>query len=182
MKTLLYYPYAISRCIYREIIYRYIIAKLFQNRYLDHQNEIQNEHQDEHQNKHQDKHQDGHQNEHQDGHQDEHQCSSPETLEEAARGCILGAFIGDAAGAVLEFYSKRINQNDVDHALTFPGGGIFSVESGQFTDDSEMAMCLMHGLIDGKGTLNQQLIAKWYLQWYKSPPFDIGNTTRCAMK
>ena len=103
-------------------------------------------------------------------------------LKEVARGCILGAFIGDAAGAFLEFYNKRIKQEHVDHALTFPGGGVFSVESGQFTDDSEMAMCLMKGLIDGKGTLNQQLIAEWYLQWYKSPPFDIGNTTRCAMK
>ena len=51
-----------------------------------------------------------------------------DTLEsqlKAAKGCILGAFIGDAAGAVLEFYNKRIKQEHVDHALTFPGGGVF---------------------------------------------------------
>ena len=105
-----------------------------------------------------------------------------ESVEDAARGCILGAFIGDAAGAVLEFYHKQITQKVVNRALTFPGGGSLAVEPGQFTDDSEMAMCLMHGLIEGKGAIDQAIIGKWYLEWYRSPPFDIGNTTATAMR
>ena len=30
-----------------------------------------------------------------------------------------------------------------------PGGGIHQTQPGQVTDDSEMAMCLMLGIIDG---------------------------------
>ena len=104
------------------------------------------------------------------------------TKKQAAKGCILGAFTGDAAGAFLEFYHKQISKEDVKNALKFPGGGVLMVEPGQFTDDSEMAMCLMHGLIEGNGVVDQSIIAKWYLDWYKSPPFDIGYTTKCAMR
>ena len=32
--------------------------------------------------------------------------------------------------------------------MKMPGGGPLNVGSGQLTDDSEMAMCLMWGLID----------------------------------
>lgn len=64
--------------------------------------------------------------------------SSP-TLQEAARGCILGAFVGDAAGAVLEFVRHNIEDEHVEQALKFEGGGAMKVSPGQITDDSEMA-------------------------------------------
>ena len=75
-----------------------------------------------------------------------------------------------------------------------PGGGPFSLASGQITDDSELAMMLMHGLIDksippytvqeGKNRENYLVldnIAYYYKQWMVSPPFDIGYTTRNAL-
>ncbi len=34
----------------------------------------------------------------------------------------------------------------IDNALQFSGGGILKVGPGQVTDDSEMAMCLLHSL------------------------------------
>ncbi len=34
----------------------------------------------------------------------------------------------------------------VKEALDMPGGGIMNVGPGQITDDSEMAMCLLHSL------------------------------------
>ena len=43
--------------------------------------------------------------------------------EDAARGAVLGALVGDAAGAVLEFFAAAITGADVDHALSMPGGG-----------------------------------------------------------
>ena len=52
----------------------------------------------------------------------------------------MGAFVGDAAGAFLEFSRHTITQKDVEKALTFPGGGCFNVRPGQITDDSEMAL------------------------------------------
>ena len=53
---------------------------------------------------------------------------------------------------------------------------------GQITDDSELAMCLMHGLTEGKGKLDPKAIVKYYGLWYKNDPFDIGMTTQNAMQ
>ena len=50
----------------------------------------------------------------------------------AAKGCIIGAFVGDAAGAVLEFKSS-IKQVDVEKALTFPGGGVLHVKLNAYS-------------------------------------------------
>ena len=33
------------------------------------------------------------------------------------------------------------------------GGGPFGLASGQVTDDSELAMCLMHGLVENENEL-----------------------------
>ena len=103
------------------------------------------------------------------------------TIQDLARGWILGAFVGDAAGAVLEFYHKKITQKDVDAALKFQGGGALGVRPGQFTDDSEMAMWLLHALIQGRGKVNQHLIGNMYYEWLWSEPFDIGITTKQAI-
>ena len=40
-----------------------------------------------------------------------------------AFGSVMGAFVGDAAGAVLEFYNQRITEQDVEWALKMNGGG-----------------------------------------------------------
>ena len=63
-------------------------------------------------------------------------------------GSVFGAFIGDAAGATLEFFPGRISQKDVDEALNLEGGGALGMGIGQITDDSEMGMCILHGLAD----------------------------------
>ena len=103
-------------------------------------------------------------------------------LELAAYGCIIGAFVGDAAGAVLEF-RRKISEEDVQKALTFPGGGNLDVSPGQITDDSEMAISLLRGILHSKEKeLDPLLIAKEYLNWYKSGPFDIGATTAGGIK
>lgn len=52
-----------------------------------------------------------------------------------ARGAILGAFIGDAAGATLEFFDRKPNANDVQAALKMTSGGIWKTAPGQITDD-----------------------------------------------
>jgi len=98
----------------------------------------------------------------------------------AAVGAVLGAFIGDALGAYIEF------QNDIPppllaETLTMPGGGHFALGQGQVTDDSELAMCLMKGLLEGNGKLNMDAIAGYYSRWVGSSPFDIGITTGKAL-
>ena len=93
----------------------------------------------------------------------------------AAYGAVFGAFTGDAAGAVLEFFQfGTINDRDVFQALKFKGGGALHMGAGQITDDSEMAMCIMQGLTDPEcavdeskipHTLNLDGITHYYGNW-----------------
>ena len=46
-----------------------------------------------------------------------------------------------------------------------PGGGIFRLAPGQLTDDSEMAICLAQGLVEGGENYNINSVAKWYVHW-----------------
>ena len=59
----------------------------------------------------------------------------------ASLGCMLGAFIGDSLGSYLEFKTGRIAPYLVRQAMSMSGGGSWSLQPGQVTDDSEMAMC-----------------------------------------
>ncbi|CAI7820838.1 unnamed protein product [Closterium sp. NIES-53] len=63
-----------------------------------------------------------------------------------ATGAIVGAFAGDAAGAVLEF-GGVVTAEAARRAMTMPGGGVFRVGPGQITDDSELALCLARALV-----------------------------------
>lgn len=102
--------------------------------------------------------------------------SRPTDTHDAALGAILGACVGDAAGAVLEFVSGDLTANRVDHAMTLPGGGCWRVAPGQITDDGELTLCLARALAGGGFDLER--IALSYAKWIDSPPFDIGTTTR----
>ena len=95
---------------------------------------------------------------------------------DAALGAFLGACVGDAAGAVLEFMGRTPNAEDVAHALTMPGGGIWNVAPGQITDDCELALCLALGLAQSRHFV-REAIAQSYARWIESQPFDIGTTT-----
>ncbi|KAG2491875.1 hypothetical protein HYH03_009827 [Edaphochlamys debaryana] len=101
---------------------------------------------------------------------------------DAAFGALLGAFVGDSCGAVLEFNDRHNNPELVERALTMPGGGIFGVGPGQCTDDGELALALASGLsqqfpLDG---FPAESVARAYGAWLQSSPFDVGNTCRTA--
>lgn len=55
---------------------------------------------------------------------------------------MLGALIGDAAGATLEFCHKEITEEMALKAMTMPGGGNMCVGPGQITDDGELTLTL----------------------------------------
>jgi len=48
---------------------------------------------------------------------------------DVAKGCILGAFVGDAAGAVLE-HADDITDENVQNALKLIGGGMLDLGQG----------------------------------------------------
>jgi ADP-ribosylglycohydrolase len=63
-----------------------------------------------------------------------------------------------------------------------PGGGVFDLSPGQFTDDGEMTIALLGALAKGKGAYRQELAALAYCDWEQSNPFDIGLATRAALR
>ena len=99
----------------------------------------------------------------------------------AALACVLGAFIGDALGAYIEF-RRTITPELLQETLLMKGSGSHGLGVGQVTDDSEMAICLASGLINGEGMLNMDLISQYYAAWYMSDPFGIGNTCSTAFR
>ena len=105
---------------------------------------------------------------------------SAENREEAALGCLLGALVGDAAGANLEFLGNPPTAEDVERAMSMPGGGVWKIAPGQITDDGELTLCLARALT-GTEEFNLDAIARNYADWVKSHPFDIGLTTSSSL-
>jgi ADP-ribosylglycohydrolase len=74
---------------------------------------------------------------------------------------VLGAFVADSAGSYVEFRNHHaISEKDVEDAMTLPGGGPFRLLPGQVTDDSEMAMCILHGLVPEDPTTQEEVSFK----------------------
>ena len=99
------------------------------------------------------------------------------------RGCLLGLAAGDALGTTLEFETP-CTFTPIDDMV---GGGPFSLEPGQWTDDTSMALCLAASLIE-KGRFDpmdqMQRYVRWQEEGYMSSTgtcFDIGNTISDAL-
>lgn len=100
-----------------------------------------------------------------------------------AAGCLVGLACGDAVGTTLEFHEPGSFEPITDMI----GGGPFSLEPGQWTDDTSMALCLAESLIHCNG-FNAENQMNRYCNWmnYGIPSstgtaFDIGNTVRAAL-
>ena len=91
----------------------------------------------------------------------------------------MGAFIGDSCGSFSEFEPELLSDEHMEVCMAMPGGGPFDLAPGQVTDDSELAMCLMNGLvkIKEKDTMDIEKVCMFYRAWIESGPFDIGNNT-----
>ncbi len=97
---------------------------------------------------------------------------------------MLGALVGDAAGATLEFCDGTITEEMALEAMTMPGGGAMRVGPGQITDDGELTLALWTSLnsFDTSDVIPILTIMKGYAKWYESCPFDIGQTCSLAFE
>lgn len=111
-------------------------------------------------------------------------CMTEETSprhNDFARGAILGALIGDAAGATLEFLGRQPTADEVEMALGMCGGGVWKLAPGQVTDDGEMTLALL-GALQGQDSYDVNRAAQAYRRWYLSDPVDIGYATANALE
>lgn len=103
---------------------------------------------------------------------------------ERFRGCLLGLAVGDAVGTTVEFRRRGTFEPLKDMV----GGGPFSLEPGQWTDDTSMALCLATSLVvrDGFDARDQMdRYCRWADTGYLSSTgscFDIGNTVVSALQ
>ena len=99
------------------------------------------------------------------------------------QGCLLGLAVGDAVGTTVEFMPRGSFPRVTDMA----GGGPFHLTPGQWTDDTSMALCLAHSLVEKQGhdPLDQmQRYLRWEKDGYMSSTgkcFDIGRTVLEAL-
>ena len=82
-----------------------------------------------------------------------------------ATGAVLGALLGDAAGGVLEFLGRQPTELEVERALDMPGGGVLNLAPGQYTDDGELTVTLLHVLAQNQGIYEVEQVARAYAEW-----------------
>ncbi|MBY0488783.1 MAG: ADP-ribosylglycohydrolase family protein [Gemmatimonadaceae bacterium] len=100
------------------------------------------------------------------------------------RGALIGLAVGDAVGTTVEFRSPGTFEPVTDMI----GGGPFHLSPGQWTDDTSMALCLAHSLIERR-TFDARDQMQRYVNWrdngYLSSTdrcFDIGSTVSQSLR
>lgn len=112
-------------------------------------------------------------------------ATTRKAIEDRQRGAMLGLAIGDAVGTTLEFWPR---DDDAPRVTDMIGGGPFQLKSGQWTDDTSMALMLAYSLQDYP-ELDEKDLLRRFVSWWKRGDysctgtcFDIGNTTRQALQ
>lgn len=89
------------------------------------------------------------------------------------KGALFGVAIGDALGATTEFMSKEEIQIKYGKVTELVGGGPWGLEPGQVTDDTEMTLAVIKGIMSNSINPIEE-IGKQFLYWIDSNPVDIG--------
>ena len=97
-------------------------------------------------------------------------------------GCLVGQAVGDALGLGAEFLSKEkaasYYPNGLqDYSQIVQDRYRSNWKPGEYTDDTEMAICIMQSVI-GCGKPDLRNIAFKFWEWFKNQPRDYGRTTR----
>jgi len=99
-------------------------------------------------------------------------------------GALVGSAIGDALGAPFEFgaagqYSARFPEPILGGTGEMCGGGGFGWQPGEFTDDTQMAVCLAESLCVHHGIDAVDLWQRW--RAWASVATDVGIITSAAL-
>jgi len=105
---------------------------------------------------------------------------------ENLRGMIIGLAVGDALGVPVEFeYRKNLEENPVFGMKSF---GTWNQPAGTWSDDTSLTIAAAES-ISRRKKIDFEDIMENFLRWYEKNEFtatderfDIGNTTRSAIK
>jgi ADP-ribosylglycohydrolase len=87
-----------------------------------------------------------------------------------AAGALVGAAVGDALGAPYEF------QTPGPRVPEMRGGGVANWEPGEWTDDTQMTICVAQA--GRSGHLDVLDAGRRFLAWFATHPKDVGKQTR----
>jgi ADP-ribosylglycohydrolase len=108
-----------------------------------------------------------------------------EPYRQRAIGALVGSVVGDALGAPFEFgpahaFSRRFPTPGLGTATEMCGGGAFGWEPAEWTDDTQMGLCVAASLLD-HGDLDLEDVWSRFRAWADAHPPDIGVTTSAAL-
>lgn len=100
-------------------------------------------------------------------------------------GALFGGFVGDALGVPVEFKSRE--ELDANPVTDMVGYGTYNQPPGTWSDDTTMALAMMHVINEHGKAYPEQLMQEWS-EWYTNAKwtpydevFDIGNSTANAI-
>ena len=93
-----------------------------------------------------------------------------------ARGVLLGLACGDALGRPVEFKSASAISTEHGRLDEMVKEGTWNQPAGTITDDTEQALCIARSLVEQQ-TFDPADIARRFVAWYDTEPFDIGGMT-----
>lgn len=99
----------------------------------------------------------------------------------AARGTLLGLACGDALGRPVEFSTSAGIEREHGTLTKMAGDGTHGQPAGTITDDTELALRIGRSLAD-RSEFDGGDIARRFVEWYRSGPFDIGLMTADALR
>lgn len=90
-----------------------------------------------------------------------------------AIGALVASAAGDALGAAYEFDTPGPDEPRM------VGGGAFGWDPGEWTDDTQMAICIAEEAAGG--SLDPVRVGERFIGWLKQGPPDVGNQTRAVL-
>lgn len=93
------------------------------------------------------------------------------------KGGLYGVAVGDALGGTTEFMSAKEVEAKHGYLTEIIGGGVWSLEPGEVTDDTMMTLCVAEGILEHPEE-PMEAIGRRFMAWYESRPKDIGNIIR----
>ena len=97
-----------------------------------------------------------------------------------AAGVLLAQACGDALGVPYEF-ARQLSDDEVPEML---GGGLGPYAPGEYSDDTQMAVCIAEVAATGADLRTDaalDAIAERFLEWRRGGASDIGNQTRSVL-
>ncbi len=96
-----------------------------------------------------------------------------------ASGVLLGQAIGDALGVPYEFAAPVAAGQ-----ARMVGGGLGPYEPGEYSDDTQMAVCIARIGVTGTDLSSESgidAVARAFVEWYRDGASDVGIGTRAAL-